>query len=89
VRPQKAGDPMQAREIPAAAEQLAGEPLRWTSLKAAMAATPRAMICASSELGAAATGSSGRGSPGENGSVAQPEPIWENLMKFPPLTSSS
>jgi hypothetical protein len=29
---------MQAREIHAAAERLAGEPLRWTSVKAALAA---------------------------------------------------
>ena len=34
----KAGEPMRAREIHAAAEQLAGEPLRWTSVKAALAA---------------------------------------------------
>ena len=32
-----AGEPMRAREIHAAAEQLAGEPLRWTSVKAALA----------------------------------------------------
>ena len=31
-------DPMQVREIHAAAEQLAGEPLLWTSVKAALAA---------------------------------------------------
>ncbi|HEY5160607.1 MAG TPA: hypothetical protein VII83_05990 [Gaiellaceae bacterium] len=35
---EQAGDPMRAREIHAAAEQLAGEPLRWTSVKAALAA---------------------------------------------------
>ena len=34
---EQAGDPMQVREIHAAAEQLAGEPLRWTSVKAALA----------------------------------------------------
>jgi len=33
-----AGEPMPAREIHAAAEQLAGEPLLWTSVKAALAA---------------------------------------------------
>ena len=33
-----AGEPMRAREIHAAAEQLADEPLRWTSVKAALAA---------------------------------------------------
>jgi len=33
-----AGKPMRARDIHAAAEQLAGEPLRWTSVKAALAA---------------------------------------------------
>jgi len=33
-----AGKPMRAREIHAAAEQLAGEPLLWTSVKAALAA---------------------------------------------------
>jgi hypothetical protein len=33
-----AGQPMQAREIHAAAEQLAGEPLRWASVKATLAA---------------------------------------------------
>jgi len=33
-----AEEPMRAREIHAAAEQLAGEPLRWTSAKAALAA---------------------------------------------------
>jgi hypothetical protein len=32
-----AGKPMRAREIHAAAEQLAGEPLRWNSVKAALA----------------------------------------------------
>ena len=32
-----AGQPMRAREIHAAAEQLAGESLRWTSVKAALA----------------------------------------------------
>jgi hypothetical protein len=32
-----AGEPMRAREIHAAAEQLAGEPPRWTSVKAALA----------------------------------------------------
>src|SRR5450759_2981367 len=35
---EQAGDAMQVREIHAAAEQLAGEPLRWTSVKAALAA---------------------------------------------------
>jgi len=35
---ERAGEPMRAREIHAAAEQLAGEPLRWTSVKAALAA---------------------------------------------------
>ena len=34
---ERAGKPMRAREIHAAAEQLAGEPLRWTSVKAALA----------------------------------------------------
>jgi hypothetical protein len=33
-----AGKPMRAREIQAAAEQLVGEPLRWTSVKGALAA---------------------------------------------------
>jgi hypothetical protein len=33
-----AGKPMRVREIHAAAEQLAGEPLLWTSVKAALAA---------------------------------------------------
>ena len=33
----QAGDPMRAREIHAAAEQLAGEPLLWKSVKAALA----------------------------------------------------
>jgi len=33
-----AGEPMWAREIHAAAEQLAGKPLLWTSVKAALAA---------------------------------------------------
>jgi hypothetical protein len=33
-----AGEPMRAREIHAAAEQRAGEALRWTSVKAALAA---------------------------------------------------
>jgi len=33
-----AGVPMRAREIHAAAEQLAGEPLRWTSVKGTLAA---------------------------------------------------
>jgi hypothetical protein len=33
-----AGEPMRAREIHAAAEQLAGEPLRWTSVKGTLAA---------------------------------------------------
>ena len=33
-----AGEPMRAREIHAAAEQLAGEPLRWSSVKWALAA---------------------------------------------------
>ena len=35
---ERAGKPIQAREIHAAAEQLAGEPLLWTSVKAALAA---------------------------------------------------
>jgi len=35
---ERAGEPMRAREIHAAAEQLACEPLRWTSVKAALAA---------------------------------------------------
>jgi hypothetical protein len=35
----QAGDPMRAREIHAAAEQLAGEPLLWKSVKAALAAS--------------------------------------------------
>jgi len=35
---ERAGEPMRAREIHAAAEQLASEPLRWTSVKAALAA---------------------------------------------------
>ena len=35
---ERARIPMRAREIHAAAEQLAGEPLRWTSVKAALAA---------------------------------------------------
>jgi len=34
---ERARIPMRAREIHAAAEQLAGEPLRWTSVKAALA----------------------------------------------------
>ena len=34
----QAGQPMRAREIHSAAELLAGEPLRWTSVKAALAA---------------------------------------------------
>jgi hypothetical protein len=34
---EQAGDPMQVREIHAAAEQLAGEPLLWKSVKAALA----------------------------------------------------
>ena len=33
-----AGESMSAREIHAAAEQLAGEQMRWTSVKAALAA---------------------------------------------------
>jgi hypothetical protein len=35
---ERAGEPMRACEIHAAAEQLAGEPLRWSSVKAALAA---------------------------------------------------
>jgi hypothetical protein len=35
---ERAETPMPVREIHAAAEQLAGEPLRWTSVKAALAA---------------------------------------------------
>jgi hypothetical protein len=35
---ERAAEPMRAREIHAAAEQLAGESLRWTSVKAALAA---------------------------------------------------
>ena len=35
---EQAGNPMQVREIHAAAEQLAGEPLLWKSVKAALAA---------------------------------------------------
>ena len=35
---ERAGEPMRAREIHAAVEQLAGGPLRWTSVKAALAA---------------------------------------------------
>lgn len=35
---QRAGHPMRACEIHAAAERLAGEPLLWTSVKAALAA---------------------------------------------------
>lgn len=35
---ERAGEPMRAREIHAAAEQLAGESLRWSSVKAALAA---------------------------------------------------
>jgi len=34
---EQAGNPMQVREIHAAAEQLAGEPLLWKSVKAALA----------------------------------------------------
>jgi len=34
---EQTGDPMQVREIHAAAEQLAGEPLLWKSVKAALA----------------------------------------------------
>ena len=34
----RAGQPMRAREIHAVAEQLAGRPLLWTSVKAALAA---------------------------------------------------
>ena len=33
---ERAGEPMRAREIHAAAKQLAGEPLRWTSVKSAL-----------------------------------------------------
>jgi hypothetical protein len=33
-----AGKPMRAREIHAAAEQLSGKPLRWSSVKGALAA---------------------------------------------------
>jgi hypothetical protein len=35
---EEANCPMRAREIHAAAEQLAGEPLRWTSVKGTLAA---------------------------------------------------
>jgi hypothetical protein len=35
---ERAGEPMRAREIHAAAEQLAGEPLRWSSVKGTLAA---------------------------------------------------
>jgi hypothetical protein len=35
---ERAGEPTRAREIHAAAEQLAGEPLLWRSVKAALAA---------------------------------------------------
>ena len=35
---ERARKPMRAREIHAAASELAGEPLRWTSVKAALAA---------------------------------------------------
>jgi hypothetical protein len=35
---ERAEEPMRAREIHAAAEQLAGEPLRWTSVKGTLAA---------------------------------------------------
>ena len=35
---ERADQPMRAREIHAAAEQLVGEALRWTSVKAALAA---------------------------------------------------
>ena len=35
---ERAGKPMRVGEIHAAAEKLAGEPLRWTSVKAALAA---------------------------------------------------
>jgi hypothetical protein len=35
---ERAEEPMRAREIHAAAEQLAGEPLRWTSVKSALSA---------------------------------------------------
>jgi len=35
---ERAREPMRAREIHTATEQLAGEPLRWTSVKAALAA---------------------------------------------------
>ena len=37
----RAGGPMRAREIHAAAEQLAGDTLHWTSVKAALAAGTR------------------------------------------------
>jgi hypothetical protein len=35
---ERAAEPMQAREIHTTAEQIAGEPLLWTSVKAALAA---------------------------------------------------
>jgi hypothetical protein len=35
---ERAGKPMQAREIHAVVQQLAGEPLRWSSVKAALVA---------------------------------------------------
>ena len=35
---ERAGEPMRAREIHTEAERLLGEPLRWTSVKAALAA---------------------------------------------------
>jgi len=35
---ERAGEPMRARKIHAAAEQLAGEPLPWTSVKGTLAA---------------------------------------------------
>jgi hypothetical protein len=35
---EQVGDPMQVREIHAAAEKLAGEPLLWKSVKAALSA---------------------------------------------------
>jgi hypothetical protein len=38
VLEQAGGDPMQVREIHAAAEQLAGEPLLWKSVTAALSA---------------------------------------------------
>jgi len=38
---EEANCPMRAREIHAATEQLAGEPLRWTSVKGTLAAYTR------------------------------------------------